>query len=788
MMRKIKNGEPVFHPHECSDARRGQVMTAEELHDFSVQVLMAEYAETGATVERANKSNPFEPDFHFKSSDKKIVNVLVVYSDEIDGDISDIDTSWLINDFRRNGIIPRITFASAWCEDEKSENGKPAICGGDFCFKYYSVSVMPDQENRELDKKLTPVELAVKYAEAWKQSDASIVEPYLDKDFHYSSDWVFYEMPCRAEYVDYFRGKLETIGNSPNKPEVSIGRNHQTGQVCLLMIQRKNLYMMVLVAEGGRIKAARLQSYSRMFKPFNPKDELYMTHGDHLDALMPARQLVDDHLHSILADSKLWRKTRTRVTTDSMYEEKTDVYSLMYGEKDIRILSTIAFAKEDNKNELVSFYPVCKGRALDVHIDRVIEWDNQLEATVYCSIGEFEFAFFAVDYYCNKHKYEAGKKLTVDVAAMAMTAEEAQRGFSFEGQHAIDWLAKMGGKPSYDERGNVKPVRFNMEKLVAFFNVDSKCPDEAEFQSPVGPVEPTEILGVDFFKTTVTICRRNTDDGELEVSVPLYFRQDFFPAVKEGDPLRGWLWLTGSVTGQHEEGADDADDNHLGEMAADFQDYMNGCSFKTFENLMFVLDKLPLLKIRSGYELDAFRKGDIYGWTLQPYCYREGSNVRYIPSEHGDYDDSMYIQDTITRSEAKSVPDILPYFSVPFTEEGIMQAWMLDNLDHFMPRGWHACYGSRTFIFETEVIERMFGPDGNGDRKKVSEQVWALDLETLLPKVFISENHATLEYAYWNNWRGLVKAKVEVEKDGNTVRFGECAEDVIVAYKSEIVF
>ena len=227
-MRKIKNGEPVFHTHKCSDDRRGKVMTAEELHDFSVQVLMAEYAETGATVERANKSNPFEPDFHFKSSDKKIVNVLVVYSDEIDGDISDIDTSWLINDFRRNGIIPRITFASAWCEDEKSENGKPAICGGDFCFKYHSVSVMPDQENRELDRKLTPVELAVKYAEAWKQSDASIVEPYLDKDFHYSSDWVFDEMPCRAEYMEYFRGKLESIGNSTNKPEVSIGRNHQT--------------------------------------------------------------------------------------------------------------------------------------------------------------------------------------------------------------------------------------------------------------------------------------------------------------------------------------------------------------------------------------------------------------------------------------------------------------------------------------------------------------------------------------------------------------------------------
>ena len=190
MMRRISNGEPVFHIHECSEDRRGKVMTAEELHDFAVQCLMEEYRDTKAEVVRYDKTHASQPDFYFvnrgnrpnftTSGDKK-VNVLVIYKDNIDGDISDIDTSWLVEDYRRNGTIPRVTFASAWCiADGTGENGKPAICGGEFCFKYYSVSALPDEENAELEKELSPVELAVKYAEAWRQFDASIVEPYLD--------------------------------------------------------------------------------------------------------------------------------------------------------------------------------------------------------------------------------------------------------------------------------------------------------------------------------------------------------------------------------------------------------------------------------------------------------------------------------------------------------------------------------------------------------------------------------------------------------------------------------
>ena len=57
MMQRIKNGELVFHTHECTEDRRGKVMTAEELHDFAVLCLMKEYSETNAKVVRY-ASNP----------------------------------------------------------------------------------------------------------------------------------------------------------------------------------------------------------------------------------------------------------------------------------------------------------------------------------------------------------------------------------------------------------------------------------------------------------------------------------------------------------------------------------------------------------------------------------------------------------------------------------------------------------------------------------------------------------------------------------------------------------
>lgn len=801
------NGEPVFHTHECLEERKGKVMTAEELHDFAVQVLMKEYSDTNAEVGKYEKGAPNEADFYFVNSGKrpnfsvgvsgvKKVNVLVVCKDDTDIDISNIDTSWMVDEYHRTGAIPRVTIVNTWCiyDNDDSEDDETPICGGEFCFKYYSVSLLPDEENKPLDTKLSDIELAAKFCDAWSNLDASIIEPYLDKDFHYGSEWVFDELPSRAEYLDYLEAKLNDVIPTRDEMKIRIGRNHQTGEVAVLILYGNTLSALAITTRDGRITSGRMKKFSDRLKVINPEEELYMNHGDHLDCIMSADSIMDKHLQAILKDSKYWKTTRSFVTTSEMYEEYTKVFSLMYGLGDVKLLVTIAASTEDDTDEFMSIYPIGKGQPTEVKIDKVIEWDNQIEATVFCSIGEFEFAFFAIDYYCNKHKYKVGETISVDLSALGMHVEEAQRSFQFEGQQAIDWLAKIGEKPKYDENGNIEPVKFSMEKLVAFLNTNLKCPDEAEFQSPAGEIETTSILGIDFYKTTITVCRRYTDNGELEVSIPFYFRQDFFPTVQENDPIRGLLWVTGSVTGKHgEDESKSEEENKLAKIGDEFEEFMNQCDFEEFYDLMFILPKLPLLNIRDGYELDAFQKGDSLGWIIQPYCHKEGALEYYNPTKVDSYNDALIIRGQIDWNDAEGVPPILPYFNVPFTEEGIMQAWLLDNLANYMPKGWHSLRRKKYFVYDTERIVSIISDKDSKTQKTLGQsnlrdELMALDLEALQPSVKITGDKAVLEYAYWNNWNGLVKSVVEVEKVGNSVKFGNPKYHVLIEYDCGIKF
>lgn len=561
MMRRISNGEPVFHVHNCSPERIGKEMTDEELHDFAVEVLMSEYGETKSRVLKYDKQSSFEADFCFMNSGKipgftgdsnscKTVNVLVVYKDSLDTDISDIDTTWLVEDYHRNGKIPRITIATSWCISDNSENGKPAICGGQFCFIYHSIGLVPDEINQPLDKELSAVELASKYAEAWDKKDASIVAPYLDKDFHYGSDWVFDEMPSRFEYLSYFQGKLNSIKRGSNDVKSYVGRNHQTGDVAVILVQNGVYSALNIQTENGRITSGCMKKHDERLKIFNPADEVYQHHGDHLECIMPVEELIPKQMNMILGESKLWRLENTEVTTEEIYEQKTRVFSLMYGDGDMNILSLIATSNE--QNQIISIYPIAKGSSYRVRIEKVIEWDNQIEATVICSIGSFQFAFFAVDYYCNKSLYKIGETISVDISSLGMKVSEGQRGFQFEGQKAIDWLAKIGKEPNFDQEGNVEPIHFGLENLVAFIDSNTKCPNEAEFQSPGSGVEICSILNTDFYKTNIMICRREIEE-EIEVSIPLYFRKDYFPDFKDNDPVCGMIWIIGNISGMHDE-------------------------------------------------------------------------------------------------------------------------------------------------------------------------------------------------------------------------------------------
>ena len=271
--------------------------------------------------------------------------------------------------------------------------------------------------------------------------------------------------------------------------------------------------------------------------------QMYQTHGDHIEAVMDTETFIKDYLQRMLSESKLVKKVRTEVDLEAKEPYMTDVFSLLYGDDDLGFMALIATDKARNSNQFVSAYPVYFGMKMRVRVETVWVWNNLMEATVQCSVRNFQFSFFATDYCLHKDEYIPGREIDVRLAAWGLRVEEADHGFSFEGQQAIDWLAKTGEKAQYDAAGNVVPIHFSTEDMVAFLPINEKCPEEPQFQSPAGTFRERTLLGVDFWETDVFIHR-----DHFTVKLPLLFRKDMVPDAKAGMPLRGFMWIVGKIS------------------------------------------------------------------------------------------------------------------------------------------------------------------------------------------------------------------------------------------------
>lgn len=65
-------------------------------------------------------------------------------------------------------------------------------------------------------------EFLEKLAKAYLTYDASIIEDELADDMHYASFWVFQELTSKEEYLDYLKGKLQTMKNTGTTQEFKI--------------------------------------------------------------------------------------------------------------------------------------------------------------------------------------------------------------------------------------------------------------------------------------------------------------------------------------------------------------------------------------------------------------------------------------------------------------------------------------------------------------------------------------------------------------------------------------
>lgn len=270
--------------------------------------------------------------------------------------------------------------------------------------------------------------------------------------------------------------------------------------------------------------------------------ELFQSNGSRIETFFDLDDFVGNILKPMIDASSVAQKVKGTVVFDNGVSGETDVFGLLFGDASLGFTTLLATNYANQTNEVMGIFPIASGTPQRVKIEEIMVWDSQLCATILCSVEDYNLAFFATDFYYNKEKYLENEYLDIELAAFAPKAEEADKGFSFEGQQAVDWLAKIGQEPTYNEDGTVQPVKFSTENLVAYLALEKQAPDEAQFQSPAGPVESLSFVGIDLYKTTIAIRGNGAD-----FRVPIIFRKDFIPNLEEGMPIRGYSCLTGKI-------------------------------------------------------------------------------------------------------------------------------------------------------------------------------------------------------------------------------------------------
>lgn len=86
------------------------------------------------------------------------------------------------------------------------------------------------------------------------------------------------------------------------------------------------------------------------------KRELYQNHGDHIDAIMPTSIFMKDYLQNIISDSKVYKKVRTEVTAEDLNGARTDVFSLLYGDSDMYMLTLLAYSPKSDTYYFIPIY------------------------------------------------------------------------------------------------------------------------------------------------------------------------------------------------------------------------------------------------------------------------------------------------------------------------------------------------------------------------------------------------------------------------------------------------
>ena len=200
---------------------------------------------------------------------------------------------------------------------------------------------------------------------------------------------------------------------------------------------------------------------------------------------------------------------------------------------------------------------------------------------------------------------------------------------------------------------------------------------------------------------------------------------------------------------------------------------------KSVRNIDTILTHLKGVSMKTGYVLDVVYSRGGLGGIAHYYCRKADK-----PKQR-------------KKLSLKKSENILDYMNVEFTPEGIWSAFQLEVSNRYLLRYWHSYYSESWLVFSVkdEVISSFYV-----GRNKIAQELKS-KLEELPPiknKVEItSDSTAELTAYFWNDWLGLVEEKVQVKRNGTSVKFIFSQEEhrltdmtgnVLVPYDCGIMF
>lgn len=264
MMRLMRKGQPAVFQHYCANDEYGKPMGLGEQRLFLTSILKDCFEECGGNVTYLHHApGRLYPDLRETEAFGKgsvTIDYLILPGKT---QLSEHDQNLLTEMYDGTDIILKVMHGSLWCFET---SGQELIMGGSFAAIFNPQTIFPVIENEPLDKILSQKELTEKVLQSWINLDASIMEPYFDKDMHYKSDWVFNEMSSSLEYSAYIEHKFDAIRNSQSKFTLGFGANTQTGEYAMLIKQpsvSQSTNVMQVKTKNGRITFLHLAELKR---------------------------------------------------------------------------------------------------------------------------------------------------------------------------------------------------------------------------------------------------------------------------------------------------------------------------------------------------------------------------------------------------------------------------------------------------------------------------------------------------------------------------------------------